>query len=286
MSITKRQSNQRLCKSKALENTSIYITDNFDFSDEGNYYAEDSHIIQGSKKITKRSKDASPCSPENKTRAVRKLWKQHEDEQLLELVSQHGQKWTFIGKLIGGRTGKQVRDRYLNNLRPDINNTPFSQVEDDLIVSLYFKLGSKWSQIAACLGGRTEAQVKNRFYVSLKDNLPDSQDAQGNPFKFSKSNSACSNSTVDTEQAEGEIQTNLFDFNTLDLKRDEFSFVSYEQNPVKPVLFNTAPQQIISPECNEEDELEELNCQLNLARGCSYLDNHYGSVHNMIFGEN
>jgi hypothetical protein len=278
-----RTTSQRLCKAKTLENSNVYITDNFDFSDENDYSPEDSNIIKGSRKITKRSKNDSPDSCENKTRAVRKLWKQHEDEQLLDLVNQYGQKWTVIGKMIGGRTGKQVRDRYLNNLRPDINNTPFSQIEDDTIISLFFKLGSKWSQIAACMGGRTEAQVKNRFYVSLKDNIPESQ---GNPFAFSKSNSACSNSTVDTERGENEIQVNLFDFNTLDLKRDEFSFVSYEQNAVQPVLFNTAPQQIIPNECTEEEEIEELNCQLNLARGCSYLENHYGSVHNMIFGEN
>jgi hypothetical protein len=275
-----RTTSQRLCKAKTLEKSNVYLTDNFDFSDE-NDYSEDSNIIKGSRKITKRSKNDSPDS-ESKTRAVRKLWKQHEDEQLLDLINQYGQKWTVIGKMIGGRTGKQVRDRYLNNLRPDINNSPFSQVEDDAIISLFFKLGSKWSQIAACMGGRTEAQVKNRFYVSLKDNIPESQ---GNPFAFSKSNSACSNSTVGTERGDTDIQVSLFDFNTLDLKRDEFSFVSYE-TAVQPVLFNSAPQQIIPNECSEEEELEELNCQLNLARGSSYLENHYGSVHNLIFGEN
>ncbi len=55
-------------------------------------------------------------------------------------------------------------------MRPDINNSPFTPQEDEVLVCLYNQLGSKWKDIAERMPGRTQAQVKNRFYLYLRPN--------------------------------------------------------------------------------------------------------------------
>jgi len=203
----------------------------------------DSGVIKASKKITKKSKKEASPSENTKTRAVRNLWKAHEDELLLKLYAEHGPKWTLIGRLIGDRTCKQVRDRYINNLRPNIKNEPFSQEEDEQLIALYYQFGTKWKQIAGQMAGRTQAQVKNRFYLHLKDSLAN---FKINPFAVAKKDSACSASTVDTEY----VNENF-------TKEDTgFGFISYQQEQNNGIF--------------QEDDEEEFDCQLNLFRDSSY----------------
>jgi len=104
-----------------------------------------------------------------------------------------------------GRTGKQVRDRFLNKLRPNIRCGDWSQKEDDLLVSLIKELGNRWSLIATHLPGRTEAQVKNRFYSSIKKRLQN--DGSFNPIFDSKTSSENTTSFESSPQEE-----NGFDF--------------------------------------------------------------------------
>lgn len=90
--------------------------------DKADYCDEPSTLSPHSKKICKKNKKEVENMPEApKTRKVRNLWKKEEDVLLLELVAKYGPKWTLIGKTIGGRACKQVRDRYNNHLRPNIN---------------------------------------------------------------------------------------------------------------------------------------------------------------------
>jgi len=77
----------------------------------------------------------------------------------------------MISSLMDGRTGKQVRDRFLNKLRPNIRCGDWTQREDDLLVSMCKEVGNRWSLIATHLPGRTEAQDKNRFYSCIKKRL-------------------------------------------------------------------------------------------------------------------
>jgi len=130
-----------------------------------------SSVSLASKKITKSPLSESPShSKSPKVRATRNLWKPHEDELLLKLYAKHGPKWTLIGNTIGGRTCKQVRDRYLNHINPEIDYAPFTPHEDLQLVSLQALLGSKWKEISERMPGRSPAQVKNRFYLYLNPN--------------------------------------------------------------------------------------------------------------------
>jgi len=102
------------------------------------------------------------------TQARRKFWLPAEDAQLMELVNIYGEKWSKIASVMQGRTGKQIRDRYINSLKPGIRQDAWTPAEDELLIRLYRKIGNKWSKIAHCLKGRTENQVKNRFRTYLK----------------------------------------------------------------------------------------------------------------------
>jgi len=119
-----------------------------------------------------------------KTKIRRKAWQDQEDEQLLELVEKYGKKWSKIASIMKGRTGKQIRDRYLNNLNPEIVDKDWTSEEDNLILFLYYNWGKKWSKIAAALPGRSEGQVKNRFYWGLKRKVLNCQFSDYDPVEL------------------------------------------------------------------------------------------------------
>ena len=95
-------------------------------------------------------------------------WTRKEDLQLINLVNIHGTKWSMINKSMTTRSGKQIRERYLNILQPGINKNKFSLEEDQIIIQKYEELGTKWQEISQFLTNRTGEKVKNRFYSTLR----------------------------------------------------------------------------------------------------------------------
>ena len=83
----------------------------------------------------------------------------------------YGESWAMISSKLPNRTGKQIRDRYLNILRPNLKKGEWTLQEDTLLMALSHKIGHKWSSIAKHMPGRSEAQVKNRFYSHIKKKL-------------------------------------------------------------------------------------------------------------------
>lgn len=141
-----------------------------------------SGLSKGSKKIGKEHSPsaarASKDSPKNNKKATatakrgkRNPWQPHEDAKLLELMNKHGQSWTLLASFMEGRTAKQIRDRYIHILRPNIKKGDWTPQEDQHILALYYQYGHKWSKIATLVEGRTEGQVKNRFYSHIKKKL-------------------------------------------------------------------------------------------------------------------
>lgn len=133
-------------------------------------------ILRQSKKINKEESDQTlPNTRLNNNRSRKNGWKAEEDAQLCQLVAELGPQWTKIGSILGKKTGKQVRDRYMNTSRPDINYTEWTEEEDNLFLSLLGKHGKKWCQIASEMPGRTENQVKNKFYCLRRDRKKNNQ---------------------------------------------------------------------------------------------------------------
>ena len=96
-------------------------------------------------------------------------WTLEEDKKLVEWVQKEGaMKWSRAAQYIPGRSGKQCRERWLNNLCPNLKKSNWSDEEDELIFALYKKYGSAWSKIAKHFNGRTENSIKNRFYSTIR----------------------------------------------------------------------------------------------------------------------
>ncbi|XP_019081453.1 transcription factor MYB53-like [Vitis vinifera] len=66
------------------------------------------------------------------------------------------------------RSGKSCTERWNNHLDPNVKRENFSQEEDDAIICFQSLYGNSWESIAAHLPGRTDNDVKNRWYNHLK----------------------------------------------------------------------------------------------------------------------
>lgn len=57
---------------------------------------------------------------------VKGPWTVEEDNIIVNTVTQFGaKKWSHIAKSLPGRTGKQCRERWINQLDPDISKAPW-----------------------------------------------------------------------------------------------------------------------------------------------------------------
>ena len=94
---------------------------------------------------------------------------EEEDELLREVVSRHGEnEWNLIANYIPGRNARQCKERWNYYLSPSLNTSAWTQEEDHLLLSKQQELGSRWVQISKFFNNRTDAMVKNRFHVLMR----------------------------------------------------------------------------------------------------------------------
>lgn len=70
------------------------------------------------------------------------------------------------------RTPKQIRERYLNYLRPHLSQERWTEEEDELLLELIQKYGHSWKAIEKHMSKRSQNQLKNRYYGKLKKTNP------------------------------------------------------------------------------------------------------------------
>ena len=77
-------------------------------------------------------------------------------------------QWSSLAVHFPGRIGKQCRERWHNQLRPNIKKAAWGQDEEAALVRAHALLGNRWVELARVLPGRTENAVKNHWNATLR----------------------------------------------------------------------------------------------------------------------
>ncbi|KAJ3429629.1 snRNA-activating protein complex subunit [Anaeramoeba flamelloides] len=95
-------------------------------------------------------------------------WTKIEDTFLTNYVNLLGRdQWNQVGSLVPGRSSKQCRERWNNQLNPKIKTCRFTQEERMLLVNLQRQFGNKWTKISTYFQGRTGNQLKNFWHSNI-----------------------------------------------------------------------------------------------------------------------
>jgi hypothetical protein len=91
-------------------------------------------------------------------------WSPLEDKMLQASVEHYGSHgWAVVAQAIPGRTGKQCRERWVNQLDPTLNAGVWTPEEDQVLMSEQRFRGNAWVQIALALPKRSPNSIKNRW---------------------------------------------------------------------------------------------------------------------------
>jgi len=133
-----------------------YSSCNLRFSHSQSLESQQSSHAQSQSSPRKRPKKSCP-----------QPWGHDEDYALVRAVrsAAHPVRWPSIAEQLFGRTAKQCRERYVNQLDPSLKDSDeWSAAEDAFVFNLYHTFGAQWAKIASLMAGRTDNAVKNRFH--------------------------------------------------------------------------------------------------------------------------
>lgn len=101
--------------------------------------------------------------------AGKRQWTPQEDAVVMRAVkicSSPFKGWSSLAQQLPGRSGKQIRDRWINHLNPALIHQAFSHEDDLLLWKGFLELGRSWKEISQRYfhSTRSENRIKNRWY--------------------------------------------------------------------------------------------------------------------------
>jgi hypothetical protein len=97
----------------------------------------------------------------------RRGWALEEDAKLTDAVKKLGKDWAAAAAMVPGRTKKQCRYRWIENLDPDINSGRWTAEEDAKLTVAVKEFGTKWARVAATVPSRSNIQCRHRWVTHL-----------------------------------------------------------------------------------------------------------------------
>jgi len=117
------------------------------------------------------------CSDSENQEIKRCVWSPKEDQALQEATKKYkGECWNLVAKYVQEISGsqkllksaKQCRERWNNQLNPNVELSPLTNTEVRKVFELHAKFGNSWSKISKRMQGRTDNTVKNYFLCRLR----------------------------------------------------------------------------------------------------------------------
>lgn len=177
---------------------------------------------------------------------IKGAWTPEEDQELLRLYRYYGKNWSHISKYMPHRTGKQIRDRFLNALDDNLKKDKFTKEEDRKVVKWYKVYGNSWCRIAKKIKGRTGDMVKNRFYSSLKNHL-DEFDEEEKDIKKKRGRKKEKDKTGKRIKRHYIKKKNINTKENIDIKENEISKTEKKDDIIKTSNNEEQVQEIIKP---------------------------------------
>ena len=127
-------------------------------------------------KAADESKQFQPNKTPNMNTSCRRnsvKFTKEEDNKLEYAIKVFGlNNWSYVAKAIGTKTVRQCRERWYNQLNPQLTKGRWTPQEDILLIQKYQELGPKWVLLAKYITNKSPVSIKLRWKrLSKKSNM-------------------------------------------------------------------------------------------------------------------